>query len=205
MATQTQIEVARDLNGLQTRTITKQAFTWEDPADDARSYKVTQGDGVVTIVEEFYDTNGTAIYNGDISLTTEPLESHPKVSSLTTNQFDDWSRWKTNHNDPKLNGWDPANDNSGMIQFLYLNYIRGITTYLAPRAVIKHVEILDEAPNISAVGQISETGYPGDSGDRNFIMSGISFQQEGEKWRVTTEYLGSQAGKVWDPQIYTLS
>jgi hypothetical protein len=203
MATQTQIEVARDLNGLQTRTTTKQAFAWEDPSDDARSYKVTQGDGVVTIVEEFYDTNGNPIYNGDISLTTEPLESHAGASGLSTKQRDDWARWKANPNDPSLNGWNPANDGSGGIQFLYLNFIKGITTYFAPRAVIKHVTIEDDAPDLVAIGLISATGYPGDSGDRNFIMAGISFQQEGTKWRVTTEYLGSQVGSVWDPQIYT--
>ena len=202
MATQTQIEVSRDLTGLQTRTVTKQAFAWEDPDENSRSYKVTQGDGVVTIVEEFYDTNGTPIYNGDISLTTEPLESHQGCSELTTKQRDDWARWKANPNDPGLKGWDPSTDSSSGIQFLYLNFLKGITTYLAPRAVIKHVTIEDEAPDIGGVGLISATGYPGDSGNRNFIMAGVSFQQEGSKYRVTTEYLGSQVGSVWDPNIY---
>lgn len=203
MATQTQIEVSRDLNGLQTRTVTKQAFAWEDPDANARSYKVTQGDGVVTIVEEFYDTDQNVIYNGDISVTTEPLESHPSTSDMTNKMRDDWARWKANPNDPGLNGWDPSTDGNTDIQFLYTNYLKGITTYLAPRAVIKHVQVLNEAPDIVGVGMISATGYPGDSGNRNFIMSGISFQQEGTKWRVTTEYLGSQVGKTWDPNIYS--
>ena len=203
MATETQVEVSKDPTGLVTRTLTKQTLAgWEDPSDDARSYRVTQTDGVVTIVEEYFDTM-PPVYSIDVSTTQEPIESHPKFAELTAKQRQDWGKWKQNSQDPTLNGWDPATDPSTLFQKLYAYFNQGITAYFAPRIVVKHSTLEDSAPGAGDVGIISSTGYPGNTGPVNFILTGLSGQQEGNKWRVTREYLGSARGSNWDSYLYT--
>jgi hypothetical protein len=202
MATETQIDVSKDPTGLVTRTVTSQAFAWEDPSNDARSYRVTQTDGVVTIVEEYFDTM-PPVYSIDISTTQEPIESHPKFAEMTKKQREDWGMWKQNSTNPELNGWQPSTDASPLIQKLYSFFNQGISSYFAPRIVIKHSTLEDAAPSAGDVGLISATGYPGNAGPVNFILTGLSGQQEGNKWRVTREYLGSARGSNWDAYLYT--
>jgi hypothetical protein len=200
--TETQIEVSKDPTGLITRTTTKQAFQWEDPSDDCRSYRVTQTDGVVTVVEEFFDTM-PAVYNVDVSTTQEPVESHPYFAELTKKNRQDWAIWKQNPNNPDLNGWTPANETGEKFSTLYALWTKGITNYFAPRIVIKHQTLETTDPNLSDVGKISETGYGGNTGAVNFILTGISAQQEGVKWRVSREYLGSANGSNWEAVLYS--
>lgn len=206
MATTTQVEVSRDPTGLVTRTETKQSFTWENPSADARSYRVNQVDGVVTIVEEYFDTM-PVVYSLDVSTTSEPLESHPYYSSLDATERKNWANWKANPSlTPNENltpsTWLPWVDGSPTIQNLYYFWEKGITQYFAPRIVVKASSLEDTPPSASAVGQISDTGYEGDVGSVNFILLGLSAQQEGIKYRVTREYLASPRGTVWDPAIY---
>ena len=215
MATTTQVEVSRDPTGLVTRTETKQSFTWEDPSGDARSYRVNQVDGVVTIVEEYFDTM-PVVYSLDVSTTSEPLESHPYYNNLDPVERKNWANWKANPTandgaspEPKPfnvmlepNDWQPQVNGSQTIQSLYSFYAQGITQYFAPRIVVKASSLEDTAPDATAVGQISETGYEGNVGSVNFILLGLSAQQEGTKYRVTREYLASPRGTVWDPAIY---
>jgi hypothetical protein len=206
MATETQIEIARDPTGLVTRTLTKQAFAWENPSNDARSYRVTQTDGVVTIVEEYFDTM-PAVYSIDISTTQEPIESHPKFAEIPTALRQKWGKWKQNSTDPTLiiNGtaWNPVTETSELFQKLYAYFNQGISSYFAPRIVIKLSTLEDSPPDASHVGIISETGYSGNEGPVNFILTGLSGQQEGNKWRVTREFLGSARGNDWDTYLYT--
>jgi hypothetical protein len=200
--TETQIEVAKDPTGLVTRTTTKQAFAWEDPSADCRSYRVTKTDGVVTVVEEFFDTM-PAVYAVDASTTQEPVESHPYFADLTAKNRTDWAMWKQNPTNPELNGWTPADETGEKFSTLYALWKKGITNYFAPRVVIKHTTLEDDAPDTSGVGIISTTGYSGDTGDVNFILTGLSGQQEGNKWRVTREYLSSAQGSTWENVLYT--
>jgi len=200
--TETQVEVSRDPTGLVTRTTTSQAFAWQDPQADCRSYRVTQTDGVVTVVQEFFDT-APPVYNLDVSTTTEPVESHPYFAPLTSKNRKDWAMWKQNPTNPDLNGWTPAQETGTEFSTLYALWNKGITNYFAPRIVIKCTTIEDSQPDASSVGIISSTGYSGDTGPVNFILTGLSAQQEGTKYRVTREYLGSARGSNWEAVLYT--
>lgn len=203
MATEESVEIARDPSGLVTRTRTLRSFEDEDPAAECRAYSKSHQDGVYTLKEEYYDDTSIVVYNGDVSCSTEPIESHPHFESLTTKQRRDWALWKQNPNDPLLNGWDPETDTNPAIATLYSWYIgRNIQTYFAPRCVIKVATIEDDMPSVAGIGQISSPGS-GNDWPGNFILSGVSFQQEGSKYRVTREFLGSVAGAVWDPEVYT--
>ena len=202
MATQTQISVAKDPTGLITRTVTKQSLTWEDPSEDARSYNVTQVDGIVTIVEENFD-EVPPVFSLDIATTTEPVESHPYFATLTKKQREDWAIWKQNPTNPILNGWDPSQDESAQVVTLFLLWQKGITTYLAPRTVIRCTTVEDTDPNTADVGHIANPGYPGNTGEVNFILTGLTGQMEGNKWRVAREYLASANGSNWETVLYT--
>jgi hypothetical protein len=163
-------------------------------------------DGVVTIVEEYFD-NMPVVYSLDVSTTSEPMESHPYYSGLDATERKNWANWKANPSlTPNENltpaTWLPWVDGSPTIQNLYYFWERGITQYFAPRIVVKASSLEDAAPSATAVGQISQTGYGGDVGSVNFILLGLSAQQEGVKYRVTREYLASPRGTVWDPAIY---
>lgn len=206
MATEKEIEVTKDPTGLVTRTVTKQAFAWEDPDANARSYRVTQSDAVTTIVEEFFD-DMPPVFALDISCTTEPLDSHPYYSQISETERSNWTIWKSNPSlspNPALTPpeWNPVTNGSEDIQNLHYFWSRGVTTYFAPRVVVKCTTLETSAPGTSDVGKISDPGYPGTTSGINFILTGISAQQEGEKYRVTREYLGSPDGTVWDPAIY---
>jgi len=206
MATETQIEVAKDPTGLITRTVTKQAFAWEDPDGTARSYRVSQSDGVTTIVEEFFD-DMPPVFSVDISCTTEPLDSHPFYSNLTATERSNWTIWKSNPSltpNPALTPpeWNPVTNGGQSIQDLYYFWAKGVTTYFAPRMVVKCQTLETGAPDAAGVGQISNPGYPGNEGNVNFILTGISAQQEGNNYRVSREYLASPQGTQWDPDIY---
>lgn len=201
--TETQIEVSKDPTGLITRTTTKQTLgPWEDPSADCRSYRVNQTDGVVTVVEEFFDEM-PPVYALDVSTTQEPVESHPYFASLTAKNRKDWAMWKQSPNNPDLNGWTPADETDEVFSTLYALWTKGITNYFAPRIVIKLTTLEDTEPSAADVGIISETGYGGNTGPVNFILTGLSGQQEGAKWRVTREFLGSARGSNWEEVLYT--
>jgi hypothetical protein len=202
MATETQVEVSKDPTGLITRTTTKQSFQWEDPSADCRSYRVNQTDGVVTIVEEVFDEM-PAVYNVDVSTTQEPVESHPYWADWDPKERKLWSLWKQNPTNPELNKWTPATSENAQTATIYILFNKGITNFFAPRIVIKHVTLEDDAPDAGNVGIIAEPGYSGNAGPVNFIMTGLSAQQEGNKWRVTREYLASARGANWEQVLYT--
>jgi hypothetical protein len=208
MATTTQVEVARDPSGLLTRTVTKQSFTWENPSADARSYRVNQVDGVVTIVEEFFDVPYPVVFSVDVSTTTEPLESHRYYTPTIQAEKDNWLIWKSNPSlfpNPALSypEWLPYKSTDPKIFSLWKYYILGVSTYFAPRVVIKKTTIETSAPDTAQVGLIADPGYPGDLGPVNCILLGLSAQQEGQNYRVTREYLASPQGTDWDAGIYT--
>ena len=200
--TETQVEVSKDPTGLITRTTTKQAFAWEDPSVDCRSYRVTQTDGVVTLVEEFFD-DMPAVYNVDVSTTQEPVESHPYWADWDAKERKLWSLWKQNPTNPDLAKWTPATSTNAQTATIYALFNKGITNYFAPRIVIKHVTLENDYPDLQNVGIISSPGYGGDTGPVNFILTGLSAQQEGVKWRVSREYLGSARGSNWETVLYT--
>jgi len=201
MPTITQVEKSADPTGLITETTTTQAFSELEPTGEARSYKITQVDGVWTRVEEKFTTN-PAVYAIDVSTTQEPIESHPYFNSMTVHDREAWAIWKQNPTNPILNGWDPSISEDNNFKQLYSFWQSGITNYFAPRIVIKETNVEDNAPDVSGVGHVATTGYSGNTGSVNFIIAGVSGQQEGTKYRVTREYLGSAIGTTWNADLY---
>jgi hypothetical protein len=208
MATETSIERQRDIAGMVTRTTTTEAFTEIDdpsPGSNLRGWRISHSDGKYTLTTEQYEsTSDAVVYAGDANTSSEAIETHPSLDGLTKDQRDKWLKWKQNPSDPTLGGFDPSTDTDPLIQKLFGWYSTGITTYLAPRITVKHTTIEDSAPSLDIIGNITSSagGYSGNTGSRDFLITSVSFQQEGAKYRVTVEYLASQKGKTWDPTIY---
>lgn len=201
---ETSVEYAGDISGQVLKTTTIESFGSIDAPSGSqlRSWKLGYTDGKQTLTKEEFDTFPEVVYSGDGSTSSEAIETHPSLQGLSATDRNNWLLWKQNPNDPTLNGWNPKDDTNPLIQKLYGWYSTGITTYLAPRVTIKHTTLEDQPPSLSLVGTIADPGGGFDF-EGNFIVTGVSFQQEGQKWRVTVEYLGSQRGQNWDPTIYT--
>ena len=202
MATTTTIQDAKEASGLTVTTTTEESFEQIDfPAEFTRA-TLTQTDGKYTLVYEAYTENGNGVVSCDASTSTEPLESHPYFDDIrTTEEFGKWTTWKSNPSDPSLNGWVPLYSTEAKIHDLYWWYASGITSYLAPRISVKETILLNEAPDLSSVGKLD---FPpqGFQWNGNWVYSGATVQQEGTKWRLTREWLGSAQGKSWDFRIY---
>ena len=199
-------EKSLDSAGLLTQTTTEQSFTTIELPEfggTLRGARLTNSEGQWTLIKEEYLTNGYPVYSGDASTSTEPIETHPYCDSVkNTTDFANWLKWKVDPNDPSLAGWVPDGSTvNDKIKQLYEWYKQGVTTYLAPRIVIKHTTIENDFPNMSIVGKTANPGQTGNwTGD--FLCTAVSFQQEGAKYRTTVEYMGSARGKNWDPIIY---
>ena len=206
MATTTTYELAVDSAGLITETTTEEAFSeiqLPEFGGTLRGARVTQTDGKWTLVREDYQSNGSAVYSADASTSTEPIESNPMFDDIRQGtEFQKWTAWKANQNDPSLSGWVPYESTETKIHNLYWWWVGGITSYLAPKIVIKHSTIEDAIPDMSIVGKIANPGETG-GWEGNFICTAVNFQQEGGKYRVTVEYMGSAQGREWDPMIYS--
>jgi hypothetical protein len=87
-------------------------------------------------------------------------------------------------------------------------YSAGIESYYAPRITIRMTLLMDGAPDMANLGTIDSTGWPGAGVSlptgMNFILSSCHAQQEGDQWRTTYEYLGSNpaSGEGWNGPIY---
>lgn len=205
MPTTTTYELAVDSSGLITETTTQEAFEEIELPEfggNLRGARVTQTDGKWTLQKEEYQSTGNAVYSADASTSTEPIESNPMFDEIRQGEeFQKWNTWKANHADPSLSGWTPLDSTEALVHNLYWWYIQGITSYLAPKIVIKHSTIEDEIPDMNIVGKIADPGQTG-GWSGNFICTAVNFQQEGGKYRVTVEYMGSAQGREWDSTIY---
>lgn len=223
MPAQTKFEETKDLQKVVMRTITKQDFKEFEPDAYARSYRKEQVDGVWTVVEEYLVEQGQAVLSVDATTSTEPLETNSifaKGIPASIKQY--WTAWKRNPMSPMLaqaksgsegSWWTPDVDgvkNSNFSLF-YERWVIGYDSYLAPRIVIRKTILEDEAPDCAEVGLISDPPAGVNVPDGiNFIQTSARGQIEGDKWRNTYEWLGSNVNSInasgtagWDPVVYT--
>jgi hypothetical protein len=228
-ATIVKIEQARDIQKIVLETKTQQDFAEIAPQADLRSWRSEQVDGVYTLVEEKYTDPGIPMWSMDATTSTEPLESHwIFVSGVPSFMKSWWLAWKRNSMDPSLtkemtgsigSWWDPAIDGvfNQNFSIFYERWKNGFDSFLSPRVVLRKTELTTDAPSASEVGQISEVqSRPFDvPAGVNFILSSVRSQQEGNYYRTTYEWLGSNANssfpegeggtRGWDTVIYSAS
>jgi hypothetical protein len=229
MATEVKIEESMGIDRCVMQTITQQSL--EGPIDknsDARSYREDHTDGVYTLVEEVFISQGDDQFSFDGTMGTEPLETHPIFNKngawvISEDLKKKWTTYKRNPTDPYLAGkgigkstenllnlWQPAEElDSNFIKFY--EYIRaGVESYYVGRVTIRVTRLEAGAPNMSNLGRIDS--YPWPEGfqppggeNANYLLSGVRSQQEGAFFRTTYEYMSSAAKSEWDAALYLFS
>jgi hypothetical protein len=215
---QTKIEESQDIQKIVLQTITRQSPDDITVNPNARSYRKEQVDGVYTLVEEFLLSQGHPQYSADGSVSSEPLESHKLFAGTAQGVKDKWATWKRNPMADSLlkknsgsDGayWTPELDGvkDEYFAIFYPLYSSGIESYYASRITVRMTELEEGPPDMTNVGKI-DAGWEG-SGVKvpqtmNFILSSVHGQQEGEFWRNTYEWLGSNPGSAegWSGPIY---
>ena len=192
----------------------------EENKDIRISRKVETADGVTTVTDEWLATPGEPHYSCEVSMASEPIESHYRYSYAFEEQWQQqelikWRTWKSNPNDPSLASatsgniyWTPFTSTSWAVVEWGNFYKKGVTDYLEPKVTLKYTVLEMQPPNISNVGLIGNPGDLFDVGTRNWLFIGANGQQEtvpssgiNGYWKNTSEYLLS--GKNgWDPKLY---
>ena len=183
-----------------------QAFDPDELIPDAAAkswVKSTSDTGVATLIEELWvPTESITAYSIHGSLTSEPIETHPKMVTLlasATEELTKWRLWLKDSKDPKLGGWDPRTATTEGVQRLFYYWQRGTNSYLKPRVSIKK-QYINATPSISNNGKISSPGVSL-TGIPNWLQSGAEAELVGSMWRISGDYLGG-AGSGWNNFLY---
>jgi hypothetical protein len=228
MPVDAKIEISRDIQKIQLQTVTRQDVADFDANSGLRSWRKEHVDGVTTIIEESYIDSGTEMWSIDATTSTEPLESHwIFTQGVPDNIKTYWLAWKRNAMDPSLaqaltsstnSYWDPAIDGIKNQNFslFYSRWKYGFDSYLSPRIVGRKAVLETNPPDASKVGLIADSvAFPFDFPvGVTFLLTSIRGQEEGEFWRNTYEYLGSNpntsfpnesggATRGWDTLVYS--
>lgn len=143
----------------------------------------TKGDLVVTRDE------GGARIEVIASMREEPIESHPN-----------FTQWAGTPSAPI--GGIFEDDTERFLGWKNTSAFYGISSYLVPTVTLRRQYHSDSKPNVTNIGKVyaSPSGAP-ESGSRNWMLTSIPFQSEGEGYSVTEEYLMS-GPRGWSEDLY---
>jgi hypothetical protein len=204
------IEQTKDLQGVVMETTTWQDVTDFEASAGARSYRKVTQDGVVQIVEEVLIEQGAPQFSFDGSVSTDPLETHPRYSDPTEGIpsaiQEKWLRWKKNPSDAGLDGWKPEDEANARFAEFYGYFTKGVEVFFSPRVTARVTVLESGAPDLLNLGKLDVWGGGWPAGFTvpegvNFLLSGVRSQQEGEFFRTTYEYMSSAPGG-WSMIIY---
>lgn len=209
MATDTQYAWQGDERGVVLKTTTTESFEQQDqpnPSETLKGFSYTEVDGKTTLVKEEFENLGLFSYSVDASVSSEPIESHPKFDDYRdTPDFKKWIDWKKNSTDPALDGWTPEQSESSAVWWLYYFFRQGVTSYQCPRVTVKHTSISSEYPDLSFLGKIADPGG-GFTWDGDFLCVGVTAQQltqgSAPLFNTTVEFMSSAPGRTWDTFLY---
>jgi hypothetical protein len=216
MATLVSQTVSKDPRGFVTTENVYEDLNAEmTPSADARSWSQRQTDGKWVLTETFTDevTPGGGgepptypdTWSVEISTGSEPIESHPEFSThFTHSQWEKYRLWRNGAPDPA--DWTPSTQMGSRGQLLQARIDKGITTFLAPKIVVKHTFTLTVKPTLVAVGTRNFPSFASGitPSGVDFIVTGASVTQDGLLYRVAYEWLGSAPGG-WDTLLYPTS
>ena len=223
MATEVRVEESMGIDRCVIQTITTQDLSAEPAKNpNARSYRAEHVDGVYTLVEEFLLEQGAPQFAFSGSIGTEPLETHPLFNGGAWDIPEDlkknWATYKKNPTDAFLIGkgtgtstdnpqnlWQPAKETDSAFAAFYAYIKKGVESYYVGRVTVRMTVLEEGAPDMSLLGKIDSQTWPDGftpPGNSNFILSGVTSQQEGDFFRTTYEYMSSAGGSAWDVDLY---
>lgn len=173
-------------------------------------------------VEYFEGTGQTSgggggdIYSVDISTGSEPIETHPRFTSISQDFWRYWEIWKQDKTNDLLkaanltgdyttkvtNGyWDPFKFTASPIVELVTLWQRGTREYLVPKVVSRH-QTSGAPSNLTKVGKIDTPPYTAGV-NREWLFTGASsrYNVATGTFETTYEWLAS-GPKGWEDYIY---
>jgi hypothetical protein len=200
--------VSRDARGNVTTEEVWESFTPITANTNAKSYSQQQADGVYQLTQTFIDEipdpgGGPNVYpdvwSCEVSTSAEPIENHPIFSSVSAAEWDKVRKWK---NGVDLDIWTPAQQGPTGAKYQAL-INKGTTTFLSPRIVIKHSFVSQEKPDLEKIGKVNFPSFASGMSPAgiDYIVTGATCTTEGNRYRITYEWLGSALGG-WDKDLY---
>jgi hypothetical protein len=157
------------------------------------------------------------IYSVEISTGSEPIETHPLFSEVSSEFWKLWEIWKNDKTNDLLKTanlpsgqvsnvtkgyWDPFLITGGQESKLVAKWSKGIREYLAPKVVSRH-QTSGSPTNLSRVGKIESPAYSFGVSGRNWLFTGASSRYNVATATFETTYEWVASGpKNWDADLY---
>jgi hypothetical protein len=157
--------------------------------------------------KEEEDEKANAVYTMGLSLSEEPLLSHPRYKDLPEKEREALQSIQSgkDKDDQGNKLRDKIESELGVEALAKIE--RGQTGYYSPRVTWRESWVRNKpasAAELNEIGNISEPNGPVPplAGGRNWLLNGVTQTQEGKSFRLEMEWLASDRGG-WDPDIYT--
>ena len=203
---------SKDQRGFLTTEEVWESFETMTPSVSARSWTQTQQDGKFTLRQTFTDDTGGGgggepvtypdTWSLEISTGSEPIESHPQFNGhFSDTQWEKYRLWRNGQ--PNPSNWTPATQMGDRGQILQTFIAQAVTTYLAPKIVVRHTFTSQIKPDLSSVGtrNFPDFAIGLTPSGIDFIVTGASCTQDGLLYKVAYEWLGSAPGG-WNSYLY---
>jgi hypothetical protein len=157
--------------------------------------------------KEEAEEKANAVYTMGLSLSEEPLLSHPRYKDIPAKESEALQLILSGKDkDDQGNKLRDKIESEVGIEAL-AKIERGQTSYYSPRVTWKESWVRDKpvkAAELNEIGNISEPNGPAPelAGGRDWLLNGVTQTQEGKSYRLEMEWLASDRGG-WDPDIYT--
>ena len=175
---------------------------------------ITEGDLAEIVCEyagaepkEGEQEKDSAVYTMGLSLSEEPIMSHPRYDTVPEAERDvlrQIASGKEKDDQGRLLK-DRITSVGGTELLGKLQ--RGQTSYYSPRVSWRESWVRDYpvvSADLNSIGNISAPSGPAPAlaGGRTWLLNGVTQTQEGNAFRIEAEWLASDRGG-WDPDIYT--
>jgi hypothetical protein len=156
--------------------------------------------------KEEADEKNNAVYTMGLSLSEEPLLSHPRYKDLEDKEREAIQLIQSGKDKDDQGNKLRDKIESDLGTEVLGKIERGQTSYYSPRVTWKESWVRDKpvkSDELNDIGNISEPSgeVPELAGGRNWLLNGVSQSQEGKSYRIEMEWLASDRGG-WDEDIY---
>jgi hypothetical protein len=153
------------------------------------------------------DEKANAVYTMGLSLSEEPLLSHPRYKDLPQSEREAIQLIQSgkDKDDQGNKLRDKVESERGVEALAKID--RGQTSYYSPRVTWRESWVRDKpatAAELNDIGNIATPTGPAPelAGGRNWLKNGLTQAQDGNAFRLENEWLASDRGG-WDAQIYS--
>jgi hypothetical protein len=155
--------------------------------------------------EEAAEKNN-AVYSMGLSLSEEPLLSHPRYKDIEDKEREAIQLIQSGKDKDDQGNKLRDKIESDLGTEVLAKIERGQTSYYSPRVTWRESWVRDKpakSSDLNDIGNISEPSgeVPELAGGRNWLLNGVSQSQEGKSYRIEMEWLASDRGG-WDEDIY---